>query len=128
MDSQNIKEPLCDFSFDDLEKLLKIDDEKCTTKTNITGEHVYDFSIKHKFGYLSNRRKSPLFALVDWGGNTHYDLRCWRNDGQPGKGITFNYEELLKLQNALKEFNFNSVYDNPIRQYKTENSKATFFV
>ncbi len=128
MDSKIItNDPLDNFSFDDLEKELNT--EKIIGDIypdNATIKNLYEFTIKQKYGRLSNRKKAPLFALVDWRGNVLYDLRYWKDDGNPSKGITFTEEELQKLYNALKEFDFETIYDEPIRQCKTENSNIIF--
>ena len=87
MDTNKVgRNPLDDFSFDDLESEV---DRECTEDVslcNTTADNEYTFSVKRNFGKLSNRRKAPIFALVDWHGNEIFDLRYWKDNGAPGKG------------------------------------------
>lgn len=90
-----------------------------------SGKEIY--SVKHKYGALSETKNAPLFTLTEWGGHLRYDLRKWAENGEPGKGITLTKEELEKLYNALCGFNFDRQYHSEIRQRKIKNSIVTFY-
>lgn len=121
------RNPLDDFSFDDLESEV---DKECIEDVSLyhtTANNEYTFSVKHNFGKLSNRRKAPIFALVDWNGNEIFDLRYWKDNGAPVKGMSFTMGELITFHAALEKYNFSATYDTPIRQYQDENCLVTFF-
>ena len=103
MDTNKVgRNPLDDFSFDDLESEV---DRECTEDVslcNTTADNEYTFSVKRNFGKLSNRRKAPIFALVDWHGNEIFDLRYWKDNGAPGKGMSFTMGELIAFYAAWK--------------------------
>ena len=125
---KSINDPLGNYSFDDLEEEIKIEKGSCGTfQVNEKTENTYEFSVRQIYGKLSNRKKAPLFALIDWRGNLRYDLRFWKDNDNPSKGITFTKEELLELHNALAAFSFEAIYNNPIRQYKIGDSIVTFY-
>lgn len=128
MDINKIKQnPLDDFSFDDLENEVYNESVEDALSHDTAADSEYTFSVKHNFGKLSNRKKAPTFALVDWQGNEFFDLRYWRDDGAPGKGITFTMGELITFNDALEKYDFSAKYDMPIRQYQDENCLISFF-
>lgn len=70
------------------------------------------FAIIENYGKLSERKSAATFALVDWHGNRRYDLRSWSEDySTPYKGITFTEKEIMRLFNALDEYEFCSNYE-----------------
>lgn len=116
---------LDDFSLDDLEKELDSENLGKSHLQGGSGKEIY--SVKHKYGALSETKNAPLFTLTEWGGHLRYDLRKWTENGEPGKGITLTKEELEKLYNALSRFDFDRQYHNAIRQRKIKNSTVTFY-
>lgn len=125
---KNIDDPLDEFSLDDLEEEIKaeLSDDKKRQESNKT-ESKTNFTIKKNYGKLSNRSNSPLFALINRRGQLIYDLRHWKDDNHPGKGITFSRGELLNLYKSLLVFDFCAIYDKPIRQCEIGSSTVSFF-
>ena len=129
MDSRESRnDPLSDLTFDDLEKEVNAEqDALCIYKDDDSIDRSLDFTIIRNYGKLSNRKKAPSFVLVERSGIMRYELRCLKDDDSSGKGIVLDVKELIVLSTALKGFDFEAIYDNPIRYCNIEDATVMFF-
>lgn len=78
----------------------RVEDERLKPKKDL------EFSVIKVFGRLSEKKNSPVLALINWNGHERYDLRKWNDEMTvPYKGITFSdseIEELLSLNTENK--------------------------
>lgn len=64
-----------------------------------TADNSMDFKMIENYGKLSTGKNPIVFSMVDWSGNSRYDLRRWNAEiTQPYKGITFTEEEMIQLK------------------------------
>ena len=87
----------------------------------------YEYKILEKFGSLSKGDFAPEFSRVDWSGSIKYDLRRWKKDGTPGKGVTFTIEELRKIKSIVTQNNAWKNSNTVIKTYIGESSTAKFY-
>lgn len=121
-------------SFEDIEDLIENSTPKKKTSVVTSPSMPMDksvpalhFKILKKYGRIGNDQFAPLLTKVDWRGYERYDIRRWKADGTPGKGVTFTYAELKVLYNALCSFNFRGTYRIKLREYRGAQRKAIFY-
>ena len=86
-----------------------------------------DYKILEEYGKLSEDKFAPMFAKIAWHGFVRYDIRRWKMDNTPGKGVVYTYDELVELSLALDTFNFNENYSRVIYEYDTSNTPAYIY-
>ena len=92
------------------EKLINSGDKNIVSVVNQNNDLVYiqQLQLFCKFPKRSNTLK---FSLVKFGNHERYDIRNWYDNGdKPGKGIVLTYEEIVKLRNSLRNFDFKTKF------------------
>ena len=83
-----------------------------------TADNSMDFKMIENYGKLSTGKNPIVFSMVDWSGNSRYDLRRWNAEiTQPYKGITFTEEEMIQLKKSLGRCNY-TISPKPIYIYE----------
>lgn len=59
------------------------------------------------FGFINVAANWDVeIALVKWGNRApKYDIRRWKNDGKPGKGVTLNESQFRQFISLIKQIN-----------------------
>ena len=123
---QNIdKKMLSELTLEELDKYVEQHNEEFE-KTPQKRKAEFTFSVVREFGALSEKKNAPIFALVDWSGYLRYDIRKWMDDKQkPGKGITFEKDELRKFVEVVESIDLETT---EIRaEYFGGKAKATIY-
>ena len=116
---------LCDLSLEDIElSSMKYDHQSSEEESH----NSIVFKVLKTFGALARKNSSPVFALIDWGGNIKYDLRRWDEKmSLPQKGMTFSKDELQLLLNKVHDINIDDFGKKVSAKYVFKNQEAIIY-
>ncbi len=113
-----------DFYETPLDRLTLEDLEQSIDKIGVSSDSIFSFHIVTKYGYLSNIKNAPLLSMVRWNGYERLDLRRWKEDGTPAKGITFSEDEVEILVSSLSALDTKIKYKNTQHEYRQGKAHA----
>lgn len=89
--------------------------EECSKNNNL---EELQYKVIKEFGDVySGKNNTISFRLIDWGygKGEQYDLRWWKDNKPRKKGITFDYDEIKKMQQNSNYYDLNLHYRELLR-------------